>query len=98
MVTVYLSDYRRLGNSADGSISCPMKHHTSLPVSAPKMKSAMAADAVNNVESQSELVSMEEKADESSDGETLPEAPADLINSLLVIASPSNVPISIPFV
>ena len=46
------------------------------------MKSAMAADAVNNVESQSELVSMEEKADESSDGETLPEAPADLRTNL----------------
>ena len=55
---------------------------SAMDVSAPKMKSAMAADAVNNVESQSELVSMEEKADESSDGETLPEAPADLRTNL----------------
>ena len=55
---------------------------SAMDVSAPNMKSAMAADAVNNVEFQSELVSTEEKADESSDSEMLPEAPADLRTNL----------------
>ena len=55
---------------------------SAMDVSAPNMKSAMAADAVNNVEFQSELVSTEEKADESSDSETLPEAPANLRTNL----------------
>ena len=50
--------------------------------SAPKMKSAMAADAVNNVEFQSELVLTEGKADELSDDEMLPEASADLRTNL----------------
>ena len=55
---------------------------SAMDVSAPNMKSAMAADAVNNVEFQSELVSTEEKADESSDSEMLPEAPANLRTNL----------------
>lgn len=50
--------------------------------SAPKMKLAMAADAINNVEFQSELVPTEGKADEASDGGMLPEAPADLRTNL----------------
>lgn len=49
---------------------------------APNMKSAMAADAVNNAEFQSELVLTEGEADELSDGEMLPEAPADLRTNL----------------
>ena len=49
---------------------------------APKMKSAMAADAMTNVEFQSEMIPMEEKADEASDNEMLPEASADLRTNL----------------
>ena len=46
------------------------------------MKSAMAADAMTNVQFQSELIPMEEKADEASDDEMLPEASADLRTNL----------------
>lgn len=47
-----------------------------------RTKSAMAADAVTNMEFQSELVPVEGKADEASNGEMLPEAPADLRTNL----------------
>ena len=49
---------------------------------APKMKSAMAADAMTNVEFQSEMIPTGEKADEASDNEMLPEASADLRTNL----------------
>ena len=46
------------------------------------MKSAMAADAMTNVEFQSEMIPTGEKADEASDNEMLPEASADLRTNL----------------